>query len=436
MNLFDHYTTHKMSTNLEITRSEHIDILKNRGKKISSKINDDTLLKRVKYLKKRDLIHLATIRDLVFDESSLENVLNALFKDVHKKKNVNLLYDLHKYHHKIKSKNLKEEIYRNLQKRKNDQIIKNLKRLKRLKQSSLVKRENMSQKELDEVKRLSELPINILRKLVQLRNLDSSGLKKAELLSILMRSQKHHKEKEYLNYWQTNPDNEITAKIVKIKRSVIELGMLLNKSEINNIRKRLNEIARLRPNRAHSRRLLEELTKISNDLKFKKEHINNAFDSSSYSGLKDLEYTFGDLDDYYMPILAKESFNGNYQMFTCKGDKERTMSTNEYLERIRPYLIALIDEKKTSSHKIELDIAINLIHLTKSDRITFYVKSKNIECLPSDDAEHILEQLINSLLEYFEKKLLICRIDSTYVFESIAGFSIHFHKIDLRRASS
>ena len=120
MNLFDHYITHKMSTNLEITRSEYIDILKNRGKKISSKINDDTLLKRVKYLKKRDLIHLATIRDLVFDESSLENVLNALFKDVHKKKNVNLLYDLHKYHHKIKSKNLKEEIYRNLQKRKND----------------------------------------------------------------------------------------------------------------------------------------------------------------------------------------------------------------------------------------------------------------------------------------------------------------------------
>ena len=189
-----------MSTNLEITRSEYIDILKNREKKISSKINDDTLLKRVKYLKKRDLIHLATIRDLVFDESSLENVLNVLFKDVHKKKNVNLLYDLHKYHHKIKSKNLKEEIYRNLQKRKNDQIIKNLKRLKRLKHSSLVKRENMSQKELDEVKRLSELPINILRKLVQLRNLDSSGLKRAELLSILMRSQKHHKEKEYLNY--------------------------------------------------------------------------------------------------------------------------------------------------------------------------------------------------------------------------------------------
>ena len=31
---------------------------------------------------------------------------------------------------------------------------------------------------------------------------------------------------------------------------------------------------------------------------------------------------------------------------------------------------------------------------------------------------------------------MICRTGSSYVFESIEGFSIHFHKIDLRRASS
>ena len=47
---------------LDIRKSEYIDILKNRGKRVSSKIDDDALLKRVKYLKKRDLIHLATIR--------------------------------------------------------------------------------------------------------------------------------------------------------------------------------------------------------------------------------------------------------------------------------------------------------------------------------------------------------------------------------------
>ena len=41
-----------MSEDLEITETEYIDILKNRGKQVSSEINDDTFLKKVKYLKK------------------------------------------------------------------------------------------------------------------------------------------------------------------------------------------------------------------------------------------------------------------------------------------------------------------------------------------------------------------------------------------------
>ena len=204
-----------------------------------------------------------------------------------------------------------------------------------------------------------------------------------------MRAQKHQKETEYLNHLQSEPVNDIKTMIIKIRKFIIKLGKLLNKSERNNIRKRLNEIDRERPNRRQKKRLLDELTKIFNDLKFKKDHINNACDSSSYYGLKDLEYTFGALDDYYKPVLAKESFDGNYQMYTCRGDKERNMYINEYLEKIKPYLIVLINEKKTSSHKIQLDIAINLIHLTNSDKITFYVKPKNVVCLPSDESEDI-----------------------------------------------
>ena len=40
--------------------------------------------------------------------------------------------------------------------------------------------------------------------------------------------------------------------------------------------------------------------------------MNRAYDSSSYFWLKDLEHTFGDLDDYYKPILAKDCFESNY----------------------------------------------------------------------------------------------------------------------------
>ena len=251
-----------------------------------------------------------------------------------------------------------------------------------------------------------------------------------------MRTQKHHKEKEYLSLLQTASNNEIKSKTNEIRKVIIELDMLLNKSDRDIIRKRLEKIDKEKPNRTRNRRLIEELNNILLDLEFKKSHINVAYDSSSYYGLKDLEYTFGNLDDYYIPILAKECFNGNYQIYTCRGDKERNMYKTNYLEKIKPYLIPLTDKKKVSNQKIQLDIEINLVHLTKSDRIAFYVKSKNIECHPSDNSEDILNQLFDTLLKYFNDKLLICRTDSSYVFENVEGISIHFHKIDLRRGSS
>ena len=95
-----------MSDILDITKSEDIDILKNRRKHISSKIDDDALLKRVKYLKKRDLIHLATIRGLAFNESSLESILDALFKDIHEKSQTKVIDDLLKHHHRKKQSEL------------------------------------------------------------------------------------------------------------------------------------------------------------------------------------------------------------------------------------------------------------------------------------------------------------------------------------------
>ena len=123
-------------------------------------------------------------------------------------------------------------------------------------------------------------------------------------------------------------------------------------------------------------------------------------------------------------------------MSSCRGD--RTMSISQYLDAVKPHLFALIDEKKNiSSQKIQLVIAVNLIHLTKSDIITFYVKSKNIVTNPSHKTEEILYQLYDSLLKSFDDKLMICRRkNSSYVSESIEGLDIHFHKIDIRRGSS
>ena len=296
-----------MSDLLNIRGSEYIKILKNRGKQVSSKTADHELLKKIKYFKKRDLSHSATIRGLVFDDSNIESILYALFNNIHKKKQnkwfddldnyyrlknrekeraklidkahrhthlrkfrSKLVDNLNRYYHKQKSKNIREEIYRNIQKRNTDQIINELKRLKRLNRSNIVKKENISQKEVEEAKRLST---KILKKLAQLRNTDTTGLKRSDLISILLRSQKHHKEAEYLSYLQADPSIEIRSKTNKIRMLIIELGVTIDKADRDIIRKRLEEIDKLNPSTRQKRRILEELPEIFNDLQFKRKHI-------------------------------------------------------------------------------------------------------------------------------------------------------------------
>ena len=75
-----------------------------------------------------------------------------------------------------------------------------------------------------------------------------------------MRTQNHHKEKGYL---QADPNNEIKSQRNEVRTVIIELGMLLNKSDRYSIRKRLKEIDKETPNRTtQKRRLLDELNNI------------------------------------------------------------------------------------------------------------------------------------------------------------------------------
>ena len=142
------------------------------------------------------------------------------------------------------------------------------------------------------------------RKLVQLRNIETTGLKRSDLIYMLIRSQSSIKKQSIWVIYKLILINEIKSKTNEIRKLTIELGMMINKSDRDIITKRLEEIDHKRPKSRQRRRILEELTKIFNHLQFKRKHINSAFDSSSYYCLKDLEYTFGDLDDYCKPILS------------------------------------------------------------------------------------------------------------------------------------
>ena len=71
-------------------------------------------------------------------------------------------------------------------------------------------------------------------------------------------------------------------------------------------------------------------------------------------------------NDDYKPILVKSSFNESYEYCESRGDKDKKLLIEQYLDMIKPYLIGLINENKaieTSSNelKIQINMHINFV---------------------------------------------------------------------------
>ena len=63
-----------------------------------------------------------------------------------------------------------------------------------------------------------------------------------------------------------------------------------------------------------------------------KKSKNYEHDDYEYKGVKDLENLFEEInDDYYKPILANNSFNESYKQYENRGDKDKTLSIDQYL---------------------------------------------------------------------------------------------------------
>ena len=81
------------------------------------------------------------------------------------------------------------------------------------------------------------------------------------------------------------------------------------------------------------------------DKKDKYKHLDH--DDLDYYEISEIENLFDDYNnDYYKPILVKGSFNENYKKYESRGDKDKTLSVEQYLNVIVPYLKELINNHK------------------------------------------------------------------------------------------
>ena len=334
----------------------------------------------------------------------MENQLNKKrIKDIiSHAKYFNKVYKAKKIIREKTNKRLKQEIYRNILKRKQNKINNELKKLKF---NKLVDKNNIAESDIVNIKKLNAYSLKTLQEIAKLRNINSNTSKR-DLIYALIRSEPANNEKKYISYLINNSINDIHNEIIKISMQLFQVSPYLNKKERGDIRKRLHAIKKLtKITRSEKNKILKELNNISTDLKFKRKDMISDYRDDNYANIDDIEYIFGDVDNYYQPILASSLFNNGYERYHFRGDRMGNLSVITYFDKIVPYLRVLIDENKLYEQKIKSDIGINMVHISKQKRITHFSRSDNIICLPSSNTSEIINQLLTPVYEKYQEDL-------------------------------
>ena len=100
-------------------------------------------------------------------------------------------------------------------------------------------------------------------------------------------------------------------------------------------------------------------------------------------------------ENYYKPVTVSNFWSNNYIEYESNGDRNKTLSVEEYLNKIRPYLKDIINNlKKSDTWKIQLTIANNFISSIDNDEEReMHSKSDNIEIMMNDKADETVDSL-------------------------------------------
>ena len=160
-------------------------------------------------------------------------------------------------------------------------------------------------------------------------------------------------------------------------------------------------------------------------------------------------------EGYYKLIINNGAFNKSYIQYENKGNKNKILTPSEYLDMIRPYLSDIKNNPKTqgewrihsdntkikhkteSERKIQLTMAINFISSTDSDETrTMHTKSNNVEIMMGSEADQIIEELFESLLQLYQKNFEESMRGSEFVYDIVDALYYNLNKVSLSRGGS
>ena len=125
-------------------------------------------------------------------------------------------------------------------------------------------------------------------------------------------------------------------------------------------------------------------------------------------------------ENYYKPVRVSGFRSNKYVEYESNGGRNKTLSVEEYINIIRPYLKDIINNlKKSDTWKIQLTIANNFISsLDNDEEHVMHSKSDNIEIMISDEASKVIEELFDSLKNRYQNNLQSMK-GSEFVFDYV-----------------
>ena len=230
----------------------------------------------------------------------------------------------------------------------------------------LVKKEpkKKTDNEVYNEEKLKRKSIDELKEIAKLRRIKNRGkLKKEGLITSILKSEISNAERSYMKHFNTNVDNNTTNvdtnddnydgkirdKISDIRMILSRLGNTITNDDRKKTKKELYEMENKKnPSDMEKEKNFDNLFELVRTLDKKEKCKYHDCDDLDYYGIRDIKNLFDDIDDddYYKPILVKRYFKENYKYYESRGDKDKKLLIDPYLDMIKPYFSDLINENK------------------------------------------------------------------------------------------
>ena len=216
--------------------------------------------------------------------------------------------------------------------------------------------------------------------------------------------------------FNTNVDNKINNTNVDNTNTNVD-------NKINNTNTNVDK----KINNTNDEDFIENIRDLFNNKLDKKINNNNNTNDDFIENIRDL---FNILD--YEPLLIKTGFDNNYLEYMSNGNN--SLSFNEYLELIKPYLYDLINVYKTKREwKLQLSAEISFVsQKPDSNEIRImYTRSTPEEIIIGCETEEVAEKLIMQLLQKYQGNLQNKMKGSDFIFNGINYLYYDLNRIPL-----